>query len=83
MIIETKYNIGDHIWNIYEHNGEICLYDDYIGWICYENNELRYGLKITCNDFKGENIILYNEKEKLVDRIYELMEEINKKEKGE
>ena len=27
MKIETKYNIGDRVWVVYENQGEVCVYD--------------------------------------------------------
>lgn len=30
MKIETKYEIGDHIWVVYKHEGEVYVYDDQI-----------------------------------------------------
>ena len=33
MTIQTKYEIGQHVWVVYENNKEVCVYDDYIGWI--------------------------------------------------
>ena len=31
MEIKTKYDIGQHIWFVYESQHEVCIYDDYIG----------------------------------------------------
>lgn len=79
MKIETKYDIGQHIWALYENNGEVCIYDDYIGWITYEDS-LIYGLKETCEEVKEEEIVLYEDTEKLVNKIKECMEKIREKE---
>lgn len=80
MEIKTKYEIGTHIWVIYENNGEICLYDDYIEEIAVGKDGYVYILKTACEEIKEEEIILYEEKEKLYDTIYKMMETINKKE---
>ena len=78
MKLETKYDIGQHIWVVYEDRGTVGVYDDYIGWISYEDG-LMYGLKESCDDLNEEEIILYEETEKLVEKIQKLMEEIREK----
>ena len=95
MKIETKYNIGDHIWVIYEARinneycrnmptGEVSVYDAYIDSISKYKDSLMY----FCNDgnyteLHEEDIILYEETDKLVAKIKELMKSINEREKGE
>lgn len=79
MKLETKYEVGQHIWIIYENRGEVCIYDDYIGWITYED-ELRYATKETYTEVIEEDIILYEDTDKLINRIKELMQEIREKE---
>lgn len=82
MKIETKYEIGQHIWVVYEDKGEISLYDDYIGWITFED-DLEYGTKETCVELSEEEIILYDDTETLVNRIKEIMKEIRERENDE
>ena len=79
MEIKTKYDIGQHIWVVYEHQGEVCLYDDYIGWITYEDY-LYYTTKQSCADRREEEIIKFEDTDKLVERIKQLMQEIREKE---
>lgn len=79
MKIETKYEIGQHIWFVYESQKEVCIYDDYIAWVSYED-ELLYGLKESCNDIKEEDVILYEDTESLINKIKKVMEEIREKE---
>ena len=79
MNINIKYEIGQHVWVVYENNKEVCVYDDYIGWITIEEG-LTYGLKESCNDFAEEEIISYEETDKLADRIKQIMQEIREKE---
>ena len=80
MKIETKYEIGQRIWVVYADRGEVCIYDDYIGWISVDKEGLTYGLEEACDDKKEEDIILYNDKEKLLKKIEETMKQIRKKE---
>ncbi len=80
MKIETKYNVGDRIWVVYEHQGEVCVYDDYVGWITYDK-DLFYTTKESWADRKEDEIILYNDEEGLLAKIKELMQEIHEREK--
>ena len=79
MNIKTKYEIGQHIWVVYKDRGVVSIYDDYIGWIAYEDY-LYYGLKETCNDVNEEDIILYEELDKLAEKVKQLMLDIREKE---
>ena len=79
MTIQTKYEIGQHVWVVYENHKELCVYDDYIGWISIEDG-LTYGLRESCNDIGEEEIILYEDTDKLVDKIKKIMQEIREKE---
>lgn len=92
MKIETKYNIGDHIWVVYEarinneyHNnkpaGEVSVYDTYIDSISKYEDDLIY----LCDDgayseMHEEDIILFDETDKLIAKIQELMKAINERE---
>ena len=42
MKINTKYEIGQHVWHIYENKGEVCVFDDFIGWITIEDDMILY-----------------------------------------
>ena len=79
MTIQTKYEIGQHVWVVYENCKEVCVYDDYIGWISIEDG-LTYGLRETCNEIGDEEIILYEDTDKLVDKIKETMKGIRENE---
>ena len=79
MTIQTKYEIGQHVWVVYENNKEVCVYDDYIAYISIEDG-LTYVLKETYEDIREEEIILYEETDKLVDKIKKIMQEIREKE---
>ena len=83
MTIQTKYEIGDKVWIVYENRGEACVYDDYIEEICVNNDGINYMLKEACIDGKEEDIILYEDTDKLVEKIKQIMEDIRKKESEE
>lgn len=79
MQIKTKYEIGQHVWHIYENKGEVCVFDDFIGWITIED-DMYYTLKESTVDVKEEDIILYEDTDTLLKKIIEIMEDIRKKE---
>lgn len=79
MKINTKYEIGQHVLHIYENKGEVCVFDDFIGWITIED-EMYYTLKESTVDVKEEDIILYEDTDTLSKKIIEIMEDIRKKE---
>lgn len=79
MKIETKYNIGDRVWVVYEDRGEVSVYDTTIDSICYEKDGLCYFTK-ECNDYLEEMLIPYSDTTELLNRIISLMNEIHKRE---
>ena len=80
MTIKTKYEIGQRVWVVYEHQGEVCVYDDYIDEICIGENGLYYMLKEACIDRAEEDIVLYEKTDKLIEKIKQIMKEIRDKE---
>lgn len=83
MTIKTKYEIGQRVWIIYENQGEACVYDDYIDEIFVNDEGINYMLREACIDGKEENIIPYEDTDKLVEKIKQIMEDIRKKEREE
>ena len=83
MTIQTKYEIGQRVWIIYENKGEACVYDDYIDEIFVNDEGINYMLREACIDGKEENIIPYEDTDKLVEKIKQIMEEIREKESEE
>lgn len=87
MIIETEYNIGQHVIYAYlnEQIMEIELFDDYIGWISLPPTsdtsvELEYGLLNSCNDCKESELVLYDDEEGLLERIQDLFYKMHRME---
>ena len=80
MTIKTKYEIGQRVWIIYGNQGEACIYDDYIDEICIGENGLYYMVKEACIDRAEEDIVLYEDTDKLVEKIKQIMQEIRDKE---
>lgn len=93
MKIETKYNIGDKVWIVYEANiyksdtgeyeptGEVSIYTDTIMEVTFYENGLVYNFENYPDELKEDEIILYDEKDKLLQKIEELMNKINEREK--
>lgn len=80
MQINTKYEVGQHVWYIYENKGEVCVFDDFIGWITIEDG-ITYVLKESYADgVKEEDICLYEDTDTLLKRIVTIMEDIREKE---
>ena len=76
MQIKTKYDIGQRVWVVYENQGEVSVYDDYIDEICVNNEKQTYYiLKNACIDREEKDIILYEDTEKLVEKIKEILKE--------
>ena len=81
MKIETKYNIGDRVWVVYENQGEVCVYDTEITDIFIDKDGINYYGK-EGTDYLEDLLISYNEKDKLLERILSIMNEIHEREKG-
>lgn len=80
MEIKTKYEIGQRIWVVYEDRGEVCVYDDYIDEICVNDNGMYYMLREACIDRAEQDIVLYEDTDKLIEKIKQVMQEIREKE---
>ena len=82
MKIETKYEVGTHIWIIYKRGGEVQVFDDYIvNIVINEDKELIYMPTEGYEEFKEDDIILYEDLVGLANKIKELMGEIRESEK--
>ena len=90
MEIKTKYNIGDRVWVVYEptyrkngshqFTGEVAVYDTYIESISIEKDGIMYFTEEM--DYKEEDLVLYEDKDKLLERIETIMKEIHDRENG-
>lgn len=67
MEIKTKYNIGQHIWVVYEDRVEVTLYDTVIDSIDIDKDGYNYYVK-EGEDYPEEQIIPYEDTNKLVAR---------------
>ena len=80
MQIKSKYDIGQRIWVVYENQGEVSVYDDYIDEICVNNEkQIYYILKNACIDREEKDIIFYEDTNRLVEKIKEILKESEEK----
>lgn len=88
MKIETKYNIGDKVWIVYEPKtdstffGEVSIYTDTIVEIVIYKNGIVYAFENCPEELKESEIIIYNEKDKLLAKIEELTNKIEERERN-
>lgn len=92
MKIETKYNIGDKVWIVYEgdfynsftgerqNSCEVSVYTDIITEFTFYEYGLVYNFENYPDELKEDEIILYDDKIALLDKIEELMNKINERE---
>ncbi len=85
MKIETKFDIGDRIWIVYEDRREIHVYSDEIDSMCVErNNKVAIYLKNSdAFDTYEEDVFKYEDTEGLMNKIKELDDKIRKEEEHE
>ena len=95
MRVDTKYNIGDRIWVVYEQmlwtesykgpSGEVTAYSTKITDILVpESGKIDYGTDTEGGDsILEEDIILYSDLDLLAKRIKDLDDKIRKREENE
>ena len=85
MKIETKFSIGDRIWVVYEHRGEVHVYSDEIDSMMIErDNKVTLYLKNSdASDICERDVFEYNDMDGLMNKIKELDDKIRKEEEYE
>lgn len=83
MEIKTKYEIGQKIWIVYKNKCEVCMYCEAILDIVIDANGLVYSTENSFDEVKEEDIILEDDKDKLFEKIKQLMKEIDEEENGD
>ena len=80
MKIETKFNIGDRVWIVYDYKGEVHVYYDEIDSITIEKNgKLLIWFKDSdAMDVYEEGLIEYEDLKTLAERILELDNKVRK-----
>lgn len=80
MKIETKFNIGDRVWIVYENRGEVNVYSDEIDSMTIENSgRLSIWFKDSdAMDVYEEDLIRYEDLKTLSERVLELDNKVRK-----
>lgn len=82
MKIETKFNIGERVWVVYEYNGELSVYSDVVDGFSIDNKgDLTVYLKDSDYfEYNEDNLILYDDTEALIEKIIDTDKQINSRE---
>ena len=80
MKIETKFNIGDRVWIVYENRGEVNVYSDEIDSMTIENSGrlLIWFKDSDAMDVYEEDLIRYEDLKTLSERALELDNKVRK-----
>ena len=80
MKIETKFNIGDRVWIVYENRGEVNVYSDEIDSMTIENGGrlLIWFKDSDAMDVYEEDLIRYEDLKTLSERVLEIDNKIRK-----
>lgn len=70
--------IGKHIWVVYVANKEIHVFDDYVENIVITKDELLYCPETDFSEIPADEVIGYEDTDKLLKKIVELSKELNK-----
>ena len=74
MNIKTKFKIGEEVYIIFKENdGIIRLFKDEVTEIVINDKGILYYGDILCEEFKENQLISFNNKELLVEKIDELI----------
>jgi hypothetical protein len=77
MVIESKYDIGQEIWDIYRDGKEIIIRKDKIVEVIYnEEKGILYMLSI-CDDIEEKDVITVDDSVALLRKVYDLQKEID------
>ncbi len=83
MDIKTKYEIGQKIWIVYKNKGEVNLYCEPIINIVIDKNGFYYSTDNSYDEIEEKNIILEDDKDKLFNKVKQLMKEIDEEKENE
>lgn len=70
--------IGKHIWVVYINNKEIHVFDDYVESIVITKDGLWYCPETDFSEIPADEVIGYEDTDKLLKKIVELSKELNK-----
>lgn len=82
MKIETKYDVGQRFWIVYEHDREITCYIDTIEEIAFSSRGVVYFSAYNQDETLEDDIILEGDLEGLTAKILEYQKQIDAEEGG-
>ena len=75
MNIKTKFELGEKVYCVYKEDNIIKLFVDEVAEIVVSNDGIVYYGEIMCEEFKENEVVAYNDKEGLLNKIEELSSE--------
>ena len=78
--IEMKYDIGTKVWVVYILHGEVSVYTDTLAEFCVSEEKEFYITEVGFHELTQDEVILYEDKDKLYKTICEKMNEIKEME---
>lgn len=77
--IEMKYDIGTKVWVVYIHQDEVSVYADTLAEFAVSDKKEFYITEVGYHKLTQDEVILYEDKNKLYNTICEKMNEILEK----
>ena len=82
MVIESKYDIGQEIWDIYRDEREVIIRKDKIVEVIYNEEKGILYMMSVCDDIEEKDVIPVDDSVALLRKVYDLQREIDNDEKG-
>lgn len=77
MVIESKYDIGQEIWDIYRDGREIIIRKDKIAEVIYNEEKGILYMMSVCDDIEEKDVIAVDDSVALLKKVYDLQREID------
>ena len=77
MVIESKYDIGQEIWDVYRNGKEIIVRKDEITEVVYNEEKGILYMMSVCDDIEEKDVIPVDDSVALLRRVYDLQKEID------
>lgn len=83
MVIESKYDIGQEIWDVYRNGKEIIVRKDEITEVVYNEEKGILYMMSVCDDIEEKDVIAVDDSVALLRKVYDLQREIDDEGKKE
>ena len=80
MVIESKYDIGQEIWDIYRDEREVIIRKDKIVEVIYNEEKGILYMMSVCDDIEEKDVIPVDDSVALLRKVYDLQREIDEDE---